>query len=330
MNNNMNTLRARVCDVRREAYTVLSDGEEYPAKLKGSFYHGGGEFPTIGDYVELRFNPNGDSLIESVEERKSSFRRPDNSGHADTYAKSVREQTLAANFDYAFIIVSLNKNFNLNRIARYISVVLEGGAEPVVILTKADLCDSKESYLEEAGKLSPGLKVHAISAVSGEGMDALEMYFQPEVTIALLGSSGVGKSTLVNAVSGKELMKVSAIREEDSRGRHTTTNRKLIVLPMGTAIIDTPGIRELGMCDVSDGIEDTFSDIMELSSKCRFADCRHGSEPGCAVDAALAEGSLDPERWQLYQKLMSESEDKKRKAVDISRKRKQLNRGRRS
>ena len=259
----------RVSAVQRERYTLLDDTGEIFGKLKGSLYHSK-QYPVVGDYVEVSRNPQGDSLIERICERKTFLSRPDRSGHADGYVKTLVEQPMAANFDYVFIVTSLNQNFNSSRIARYIAVTVQGGGKPVVILSKADLCETVDKYIAEVKGISDKTDVIAISAVTGEGMSELQGYFKEGVTIALIGSSGVGKSTMLNAIAGKEVMKTGGIREEDGKGRHTTTHRQLFVLENGITIIDTPGMREIGVCAIDDGIEDTFSDITELFSKCRF------------------------------------------------------------
>ena len=266
------------------------------------------EPPVVGDYVSVQYNQYGDSLIESIEPRKTLFVRPNRSGHAEGFVKNLKTEVLVSNFDYVFIVSSLNQNFNENRIARYISITLEANAVPVVILSKADLCADVESYVQKIKALSDKVMVHAVSSKTGYGLDALKTYLQPNVTIALLGSSGVGKSTLLNTISGTELMAVNAIRDEDGKGRHTTTHRELFTLPCGTTIIDTPGLREIGLSNIDEGINDTFSDITDLFTECKFRNCTHRSEPGCAVTQALADGTLSEERWDLYQKLHEENE----------------------
>lgn len=290
----------RICEVQKNTYKIQYWEEELPAKLKGSFSRETTEVPLVGDYVTFDYNPIGEARIVSLCERKSFLKRPD-------YA-NMREQYMAANFDEVFIVTSCNHNYNLNRIARYISVVLQGNGIPVVILSKADLCENPAPMIEEVKALSDKVKVHAVSALTGAGLEELKPYLMPGRTIVLAGSSGVGKSTLLNVLSGEEHMKTSAIREADSKGRHTTTHRQLFTLPNGVTIIDMPGMRELGMCDVKEGIEDTFSDIVELTSQCRFRDCAHRSEPGCAVKKALEDGSLSEKRWQLYRRLFDENE----------------------
>lgn len=226
---------------------------------------------------------------------------------------------LAVNFDYVFIVDSLNKNFNVNRITRYISVALKSGAKPVVILTKADLCNDADYYIKEVKSISEKIDICIISAKSGIGMKQLDSYLKRGITILLLGSSGVGKSTLVNAIAGEELMKVSEIRENDSKGRHTTTHRQLIMLPSGVAFIDTPGIRELGMWEASEGIDDTFSDITELFGDCKYSNCTHTTEPSCAIKKAIENKMISNERWRLYCQLKNEDEWGKNKAIYTSK-----------
>ena len=274
----------------------------------------------VGDWVEATLSAEGDSMIEAIRPRKSILKRAEPSGHAMGYVKTMQEQVMVANFDYVFILTSLNEDYSLNRIARYVSVTLEGGGIPVAILTKADLCPDVTPYLREVEALSDKVKVHAISAHTGFGLEALQDYFHPGVTIALLGSSGVGKSTLMNRLLGREILKTSAIREKDGKGRHTTTARQLFVQD-GITLIDTPGMRELGLVDAQSGVSGTFSDIEELASQCRFRDCTHGREPGCAIRKALDNGTLDKTRWEMYQNLMGESQkNADMKAIAIQRK----------
>ena len=291
----------RISEVSKNSYKLIFRGEEMPAKLKGYFYEEDTEkLPVVGDYVNFLLNPHGDSVILSVCDRKNLLQRPDQ-------AKTGVMQYMAANVDYLFIVTSLNEDYSFNRIARYASIALQGGSKPVVILTKSDLCDDVERYVREAGSVSEKVRVHAVSAKLNTGMEELKEYFAPGTTICLMGSSGAGKSTLINAICGKEIMKTSEIREDDSKGRHTTTHRQLIELDDGVCIIDTPGMREVGMANTEDGIDDTFSDIVELESRCKFSDCRHDTEPGCAVKAAIASGELSEERYMLYKNLGAEN-----------------------
>lgn len=301
---------ARVTEVHREMYKVISEKGESNARIKGSFYNITGtaeDFPAVGDYVMLQYNEQGDSRIVKVFHRKSKFSRPDYSGHNAGYVKTILEQVVAANFDYVFILASLNCDFNVNRIMRYITVAWESGGIPIVLLTKADLVEDYTKQLKEVQNQAIGVDIHVISAVNGEGLNGLISYLEPGKTIVFLGSSGVGKSTLVNALAGEELMNVSDIREDDSKGRHTTTHRQLIMLQSGVMIIDTPGMRELGMWEVERGLGDAFSDVEELFINCRFSDCTHRSEPGCAVLAALENHILEHSRWKNYLQLKGEA-----------------------
>lgn len=326
MNREMNHINAaigRICEIQKNSFIIKFEGRKLLGKLKGNFYNEKLEVPVIGDYVEFQYNPMGESIISAICERRSELRRPDQGGHAIGYVKNMQEQVMVANFDYVFIVASLNDNYNFNRIARYVSITLQGKGIPVVILTKTDLCSNPGRYAREVEELSDKVRVHTVSALYGIGLDELTEYLKPGVTIAVLGSSGVGKSTLVNAIVGEEVMKTSEIREADDKGRHTTSHREMIELPNGAVIIDTPGMRELGMCDVGDGIDETFSDIVELVSMCRFRDCRHDSEPGCAVKKALEDGSLDRKRYELYMGLNEES-NHAAKMKSIAKMRKQL------
>lgn len=310
----------RICEVQKNSYTIKFMGRELPATLKKSFYEEEADkLPVVGDYVSFRYNPDGDSRILSVCERKNFLQRP------DQYRTGVM-QYMVANVDYCFIVTSLNDDYSYNRIARYASVALQGGAIPVAILTKADLCNNVGRYVSEVESISDKIRVHAISALYDIGMDELKEYLTPGTTICLMGSSGAGKSTLLNALAGEEMMKTSAIRESDSKGRHTTTYRQLIELKNGVSIIDTPGMREIGMAETQDSIDNIFSDIQELESRCKFSDCRHDTEPGCAIKKALEDGTLSMERYTLYKSLGAENHKnhamKKRISILVKQRRK--------
>ena len=292
---------ARINAVHKERYALVCEHGETYGRLKTKEYYGGlEEFPTAGDFVLIRCNPAGDSQIVKTLPRRTFFARRDpTSGRG--------EQAVAANFDYVFIMQSLNQNFNARRLERYLTLAWQSGAAPVVVLTKADLAASCEPYLRTAEGLAAGAPVHAVSAKTGEGLGDLAAYLSPGKTVVFLGSSGVGKSSLVNALAGEEIMTVSGIREQDGKGRHTTTHRQLILLPNGAMIIDTPGMRELGMWDVSDGLGEAFADVEQYLGQCRFRNCSHQTEPGCAVKAAIANGDLSPERWESYVNLKAEA-----------------------
>ena len=295
---------ARVTAVHKDRWQLATDRGELYARLKtGEYYHGGGTFPTVGDFVMVQYVENGDSLILATLPRRTVFTRRDP-------GPIPMEQAVAANFDYVFLMQSMNQNFNPKRLERYLTLAWQSGATPVVLLTKADLAVDHAGFLAQISQAAAGVDIHTVSARMGFGLDALAQYLQPGKTVVFLGSSGVGKSSLVNALAGEQRMAVHAIRESDARGRHTTTHRQLLRLPSGAMVIDTPGMRELGMWDVSEGLGDAFGDVERFLGGCRFSDCRHESEPGCAVKAAIAAGELDADRWERYQKLKAEAVDK--------------------
>lgn len=295
-------LPARITAVHRERYELICEYGVVFGKLKTSIYYGQSEeFPTVGDFVLIQYAASSDSIIIKTLPRRSFFSRRD-----PTPGRS--EQAVAANFDYCFIMASLNKDFNLRRIERYLTLAWQSGTIPVVVLTKADLTEDCSVQVKEAQNIAAGVDVIAVSAATGYGLERLDEYLKPRKTAVLLGSSGVGKSSLVNALLDEARMEVKEIREDDSRGRHTTTHRQLFMLRSGAMIIDTPGMRELGMWDVSEGLGGAFADVEAvLSHGCRFSDCRHKSEPGCAIKAAIESGELSVSRWESYLTLKHEA-----------------------
>jgi len=299
---NAKEIPARITAAYRDFYEFICENGSGFARLKGREYYAGEEqFPTTGDFVLLDWQPSGESRIVRTLPRRTYFSRldPSSAGHG--------EQAVAANFDAVFILQSLNNNFNLHRLERYLTLAWQSGAVPAVVLTKADLTPDCAEQLRVAEQTVIGAGVFAVSAKTGQGLAALEEYLKPRRTVVFLGSSGVGKSSLVNALAGKPVMETGEIREEDSRGRHTTTHRQLLMLPSGVMVIDTPGMRELGMWDVTEGIGQSFADVEWYFGQCRFSDCRHQSEPGCAVKAAIERGELSAERWESYCQLKNEA-----------------------
>lgn len=296
---------ARITSVHKERYGLVCKHGETHGRLKTKeYYMGTEEFPTTGDFVLIQYISSGDSQIIRTLPRKTFFSRKD-----PTPGRG--EQAVAANFDYVFIMQSCNHDFNPKRMERYLTLAWQSGAVPVVLLTKSDLLAQQPRKKEElillAQTTAIGVNVHAISAVTGEGMEELASYLQPGNTIVFLGSSGVGKSSLVNALAQEEIMTVNEIREYDDKGHHTTTHRQLVMLHTGVMVIDTPGMRELGMWDVSDGLGEAFSDVEQFLGKCRFSDCKHQSEPGCAIKQAIDRGELSAGRWESYEKLKREA-----------------------
>ena len=301
---NLPGIPARVTAVHKERYEIVCcHGVTHARPKTKEYFVDTQDFPTAGDFVMVHYVDNGDSLITATLPRKTCFSRREP-------GPIPRDQAVAANFDYVFIMQSLNQDFNPKRLERYLTLAWQSGATPVILLTKADLAEDYWDYLTQVERVATGVNTHVVSAHTGYGLPRLNAYLQPGKTVVFLGSSGVGKSSLVNALAGEAIMAVSAIREDDSKGRHTTTHRQLIRLKSGVMIIDTPGMRELGMWEVSEGLSDAFADVERHLGRCRFSDCRHDREPGCAIRAAIQAGELDSSRWESYQKLKEEAVDK--------------------
>jgi ribosome biogenesis GTPase len=294
---------ARVVAHHRDRYVIRIPDGDLNAHLPGRFRHtiaSTDELPAVGDWVTV-ITQGGDpalAMIQTVLPRRSAFRRK-------TAGDVTAAQVVAANVDIAFIAAALPDDVNLRRIERYLTLAWEGGATPVVLLTKSDLVESSDSFIHDARSVAPGVDVLAISAQTGSGMEAIAAMLSPGITAVVLGSSGAGKSTLINTLLGNDRQRVAEVRD-DGRGRHTTTHRELIDLPGGASLIDTPGMRELQLWSAADGIEETFRDISTLAADCRFRDCAHVSEPGCAVLAALGRGTLDASRLESWRNLQRE------------------------
>jgi ribosome biogenesis GTPase len=268
------------------------------------------QFPVAGDWVAAAVRqPENRGTIHAILPRRTRFAR-----HAA--GRRTSEQVIAANVDIVFLMLSLNNDLNPRRLERYLAAAWDSGASPVVVLTKMDLCATPAAEVRELERSAMGVPVHAVSAQTGEGLPALYPYFRPGQTVALLGSSGVGKSTLLNRLVGRDVQAVREIRQGDDRGRHATTARALFPLPQGGLFLDTPGLRELQLWDAQAGLDEAFADIEAVAAQCRFRDCTHHSEPGCAVQAALAEGSLDEGRLNNLRKLEREKQFQLRK-VDV-------------
>ena len=296
------SIPGRIAVPHRGAHDVLTELGDLRCDVTGRLYDESSspaDLPVVGDWVAVapREDEQAGTIVALVP-RRTKFSRK-------TAWQATEEQVLAANIDVVFIVTSLNEDLNLRRIERYVILARESGAQPVVLLTKSDLVGGAGDTLDQVGSVALDLPVHAISSVTGAGLDAVRSYLAPGVTAALLGSSGVGKSTLVNALVGEELLATQEIRE-DGRGRHTTTRRELVLLPGGGLLIDTPGMRELQLWSADEGLEEAFEDVTALFGHCKFSDCSHESEPGCAVKAALADGTLGPERWESYLSLQAE------------------------
>jgi len=294
---------ARVVAQFSHSYSVMTEHGLCSAAVSGKFGYRAAEradYPAVGDWVLVDKLPNENrAVIHAVLPRRTAMIR--------RAAGSVPEdQVVGANLDTLFIVNALNQDFNVRKIERYLILAWESGAEPVVLLTKADLCERSEEQVALVENAAPGVPVHAVSALTGQGKEAVEAYLRPGKTIGVTGSSGVGKSTLLNWLAGDSLQRTQGIREDDARGRHTTTHRELFLLESGALMMDTPGMRELQLTEAKEGWEQAFSDIEELAAGCRFRDCKHEAESGCAVNGAIASGELDPKRFSSYKKTAKE------------------------
>lgn len=300
---------ARVVEELKRFHRVRTEDGEYLAEIAGRMRYQAEEredLPAVGDWVTVAPRDDGRARIECILPRRTKLSRK-------VAGRAQSEQIVASNLDVVFVVSSLNRELNLRRIERYLAAVWDSGACPVVLLNKADLCGDAEACAADVEGTALGAPVHSISAVDGHGLDAVRQYLVRGKTAAFVGSSGVGKSTIINALAGTGPLRVGAIREGDDRGRHTTTSRQMIFLQGGGIVIDTPGMRELQLWDSDEGVGQAFEDIVTLAQSCKFRDCSHRSEPGCAVEAAIVNGELERERLENYRKLDAELRYQERK-----------------
>lgn len=295
---------ARLIEEQRGLFQIMSEQGVKSARTTGSMRHNAADragLPAVGDWVSAEALPNEKVvLIRRILPRRTKLSRK-------AAGETMEEQVIAANLDTVLVMTALNADFNVRRLERFLTVSLESGATPVLVLNKLDTCDAPGPFLEQAKIAAGSAPVVAISAKTAAGLDALNAWIKPGLTIGLIGSSGVGKSTLVNRLAGNEDIKTAETRSKDERGRHTTTHRQLFILPGGGILLDTPGMREMQFWDSEQGLAKTFDEIEALAPNCKFKDCAHDSEPGCAVKAAVAAGTMAADRLESWSKLKKEA-----------------------
>lgn len=313
---------ARVLETRRGAWTVIARGEgglmERDAVAAGRLLHDAtspAELPVTGDWVMIRPAAGGPAVIHAVLPRLSRFSRK---GPGDSEHDRIEEQVIAANVDLALIVAAAGKDWNPRRVERYLTLAWDSGAQPILVITKADLSPDLEAMIAEGRESAPGVPVLATSVRVGLGLDGLAEHLRPGKTAVLLGSSGAGKSTLLNALAGRDLQRVREVRTDDHRGRHTTTTRTLFRLPSGALVIDTPGLREIQLWSDAETVDSSFPDVEAFAAACRFRDCSHGTEPGCAVRKAVESGELAQERVDSWRKLRREAEYLERRGDPVA------------
>ncbi|HJT29467.1 MAG TPA: ribosome small subunit-dependent GTPase A [Pyrinomonadaceae bacterium] len=300
----------RVTLEHRNLFRVYTQNGEVLAEISGKLRHEATsrrDLPAVGDWVVIRDRV----MIHAILPRKTSFARK-------VAGSRTEEQIVGTNVDTVLLLTSLNHDFSLRRIERYLIIAWESGANPVIVLSKSDLCDRVADSINEIQSVARGVSIHAISSITGSGLQDIAQYFKRGETVALLGSSGVGKSTLINHLAGVERLRVQTVREHDDRGRHTTTHRELVLLPAGGLVLDTPGMRELQLWDGDESLQLVFDDIEALAERCYFGDCQHQDEPRCVVREALAAGTIDAGRYQSYEKLQKELKYQARRKDKLS------------
>jgi ribosome biogenesis GTPase len=296
---------ARIALEERTLYTAYSEIGELTGKVTGRFRYNArsrSDYPVVGDWVAIKGNPDTEKMsIHGVLPRKSKFSRKISA----TEGRITEEQVISSNIDTVFLVIALDADFNIRRIERYLSIVQESGANLVVVLNKMDICHNVYEYIKKVKSITRGVPIYAVSALENTGIEQLDTYLSKGQTVTLVGSSGAGKSTLINSILGEDRQATGDVREYDGKGRHITIKRELILLPGGGLVIDNPGMRSISLWGET-GVDETFEDIVTLSKQCKFKDCQHKTEPGCAIKKAIEDGTLDKERYRNYLKLQRE------------------------